>query len=389
MKRFKIVADDKIPFLKGVLEPCADIVYLPGAKISPADVADADAIFTRTRTKCNAALLQGSSVKLIATATIGYDHIDTAWCEANGIRWVNAPGCNSSSVQQYITAVIVTWAKERALSLPELTLGVIGVGNVGSKVAKAGKALGMRVLLNDPPRAEKEGPEQFTALDELLQQSDIVTCHTPLTKETPYPTHHLASERFFEQMKAGAFFINSSRGPVTDSAALKRAAQSKLSGYVLDVWEGEPNPDPFLLENAFIGTPHIAGYSSDGKANGTAACVHEFCRFFGLDVLSGWYPASVPLPPMPVVLSIDCAGKTDEQVFYEAVTHTYPVREDSRRLKQSPETFEEQRGNYWIRREFGCFTLRLNQASEKMVEGVKALGFIREPDGVDFEIGLS
>ncbi|MDR3261913.1 MAG: 4-phosphoerythronate dehydrogenase [Tannerella sp.] len=375
MRRLNIVADDKIPFLRGALEPYADIVYLPGAGITPADVADADAIFTRTRTKCHAGLLQGSRVKLIATATIGYDHIDTAYCEANGIRWVNAPGCNSSSVQQYITAALVTLANAHGLRFPELTLGVVGVGNVGSKVAKAGAALGMRVLLNDPPRADKEGQAAFTPLDELLEQSDIVTCHTPLAKEAPYPTYHLASDAFFERMKEGAVFINSSRGQVTDSAALKRAAQSKLSNYLLDVWEGEPTPDPVLLEGAFIGTPHIAGYSSDGKANGTAACIHELCRFFGLDILPDWYPALIPSPPMPVILSVDCKGKTGEQVFYEAVTHTYPIGEDSLRLKQSPETFEEQRGNYWIRREFGAFTLCLNDAEAAVAEGLAKLGF--------------
>ncbi|MDR0757225.1 MAG: 4-phosphoerythronate dehydrogenase [Tannerella sp.] len=376
MKRLKIVADNRIPFLRGVLEPYAEVVYLPGAEISPADVADADVLFTRTRTRCNAALLEGSRVRLIATATIGYDHIDTAWCEAHGIRWVNAPGCNSSSVQQYITAVLVTLAKEQRRTLRETTLGVIGVGHVGSKVARAGAALGMNVMLNDPPRADREGPDAFTPLDELLAQSDIVTCHTPLTREAPYPTYHLASDSFFERMKAGADFLNSSRGAVTESAALKRAAQTGLSGFVLDVWEGEPAIDPVLLEKAFVGTPHIAGYSSDGKANGTAACIHEWSRFFGQDVLADWYPATIPPPPCPVTFAVDCRGRTPEEVFYEAVTHTYPVREDSCRLKQSPATFEEQRGNYWIRREFGCYTLRLHGASADVANGLRDLGFI-------------
>ncbi|MDR1602229.1 MAG: 4-phosphoerythronate dehydrogenase [Tannerella sp.] len=375
MKRLKIVADDKIPFLRGVLEPYADIAYLPGAGISPVDVADADALFTRTRTKCNAALLEGSRVRLIATATIGYDHIDTAFCEAGGIRWVNAPGCNSSSVQQYITAVLVALAKEQRRVFRETTLGVIGVGNVGSKVARAGAALGMNVLLNDPPRADREGPDAFTPLDELLSRSDIVTCHTPLTREEPYPTYHLASDSFFERMKTGAVFVNSSRGAVVDSAALKHAMQTKLSDFVLDVWENEPAIDLLLLEKAFVGTPHIAGYSSDGKANGTAACVHELRRFFGLDVLTDWYPATVPPPPYPVTFTVDCKGKTPEEIFYEAVTHTYPVMEDSRRLKQSPETFEEQRGNYWIRREFGSYTLRLNGVDAEVANGLRELGF--------------
>lgn len=374
-KKLKIVADDKIPFLKGVMEPYVDMVYLPGSKISATDVADADAIFTRTRTHCNEALLSGSSVRLIVTATIGYDHIDTAYCEANDIRWVNAPGCNSSSVQQYITASLLVLAKEKKMNLPDMTLGVIGVGNVGSKVAKAGAALGMCVLLNDPPRAEKEKDATFIPLDELLKQSDIVTCHTPLTKEDPYPTRHLSSAGFFDRMKHGAVYINSSRGAVTDSLALKQAIRSKLSAFILDVWEGEPNLDLELLEKALIGTPHIAGYSSDGKANGTAVCVREFCRFFGMNVLLDWYPDTVPPPPMPTTISIDCKGKTAQQVFYEAVTYTYPVWEDSLRLKRMPADFERQRGDYWIRREFDSFTVQLKNPAEAMINGLRSLGF--------------
>jgi erythronate-4-phosphate dehydrogenase len=397
MKRLKIIADDKIPFLKGVLESYADIIYLPGAKITATDIKNADAIFTRTRTKCNEALLKDSSVKLIATATIGFDHIDTEYCDAAGIRWVNAPGCNSWSVQQYIAAAIVTLAKEKSLTLSDLTLGVIGVGNVGSKVAWAAKTLGMRVLRNDPPRAERERemrlitpgenstPKRMTlanedetafiTLDKLLAESDIVTCHTPLTKEGRYKTFHLASDDFFGKMKSGAVFVNTSRGQVTDTEALKRAIQTQLSEYILDVWEGEPNLDKNLLNGAFIGTPHIAGYSSDGKANGTAACIHEFCKFFNLDILPNWYPENIPAPPASIEISIDGRNKSKEQIFYEAITHTYPVWEDSNRLKCSPETFEEQRGGYWVRREFKNFTIRTVTIEDDIAEALQGIGF--------------
>lgn len=375
MKRLKIIADDKIPFLKGVMEPYADIIYLPGAKTTAGDVRDADAIFTRTRTKCNEALLKGSRVRLIATATIGFDHIDTAYCEAAGIRWVNAPGCNSRSVQQYMTAAIATWVYQRNLKFSDLTVGVIGVGNVGSKVAKAAEALGMRVLLNDPPRADQEGGTAFVPLDTLLSGSDVVTCHTPLAKEGRYPTYHLASERFFGKMKDNALFINTSRGPVADAEALKQASKNKLSGYILDVWEDEPDPDPDLLNGAFIGTPHIAGYSSDGKANGTATCVREFCRFFGIDALKNWYPESILPPPVPTTFVIDGNGKSDEQILYEAITHTYPIREDSDRLKQTPSAFEELRGRYWIRREFENFTVKPEHVNRNISASLKSLGF--------------
>ncbi|MDR1723837.1 MAG: 4-phosphoerythronate dehydrogenase [Tannerella sp.] len=372
----KVISDDKIPFLKGVIEPYATIEYLPGAKISADDVREADAIFTRTRTKCNEALLKNSRVKLIATATIGYDHIDTDYCDAVGIRWVNAPGCNSWSVQQYITAVLATLVFRRGLKFTDLTLGVIGVGNVGSKVASAAKALGMRVLLNDPPRAEREGAEAFVSLDSLLAESDIVTCHVPLEKAGPYATYHLASDAFFARMKTGAVFINSSRGAVADNAALMQAFNNgKLSDYVLDVWEGEPTPDAELLEKAFIGTPHIAGYSSDGKANGTAACVREFSTFFGVDALKDWYPESIPLPPMPQEYALDGTGKNIEQIIYEAVTYTYPIDEDSERLKTSPGTFEEQRGKYWVRREFKNFIIRPLNVNEAVLDSLAGIGF--------------
>ncbi|MDR2775249.1 MAG: 4-phosphoerythronate dehydrogenase [Tannerella sp.] len=398
MKRLKIVADDKIPFLKGVLDSYADVVYLPGAKITAADVNDADAIFTRTRTKCNEALLKDSIVKLIATATIGFDHIDTGYCDAADIRWVNAPGCNSWSVQQYITAAIVTLVKERSLKLSDLTLGVIGVGNVGSKVAWTAEMLGMRVLRNDPPRAEREtgatltapgensapervtlaneGETAFIALDKLLTESDIVTCHTPLTKEGPYKTFHLASDDFFGKMKGGAVFVNTSRGPVTDTEALKRAVRTgRISEYILDVWEGEPNLDRDLLDGAFIGTPHIAGYSSDGKANGTAACIHEFCKFFNLNILPDWYPGNIPAPPVSMEIPLDGRNKSNEQVFYEAITHTYPVRDDSNRLKNAPETFEEQRGGYGVRREFKNFVIRAVNVGDDVVAALQGIGF--------------
>ncbi|MDR1813701.1 MAG: 4-phosphoerythronate dehydrogenase [Tannerella sp.] len=395
MNRPKIIADDKIPFLKGALENYADIVYLPGAKTTAADVKDADVIFTRTRTKCDEKLLGGSHVKLIATATIGYDHIDTEYCDKMGIRWVNAPGCNSYSVQQYITAALATLVYERGLKFRDLTIGIIGVGNVGSKVMKAAEALGIRVLLNDPPKElayngldcfvprnderyieTPFGERKVVSLDKLLTESDIVTCHVPLTKEEPYMTFHLANDGFFAKMKDNAVFINSSRGAVTDTEALRKAINSgKLSAFILDVWETEPTPDPELLAKAFISTPHIAGYSSDGKANGTAACIREFANYFNINELKNWYPSEIPSPPMPLTIAINGAGKSKEQIIYEAVTHTYPITEDSNRLKISPEAFEKQRGDYWIRREFKNFTIEAKNIDPQTAQSLELLGF--------------
>ena len=223
----KIIADNKIPFLRGALEPFAEVVYMPGKETTAEVVKDADALITRTRTICNEALLKGSSVKVIATATIGFDHIDTAWCEANGIIWRNAPGCNSWSVKQYITSLLLSVARKRSLSLEGMTLGVVGVGNVGSKVASAAAALGMKVLLNDPPRERKEGPEAFVSLDELIRRSDIITLHVPLQKDGPDATWHLFDAARLASMRPGQILFNSSRGPVVDNKALKAALQER------------------------------------------------------------------------------------------------------------------------------------------------------------------
>jgi erythronate-4-phosphate dehydrogenase len=367
----KIIADDKIPFLKGVLESCAEVVYLPGAKVTPADVKDADAIITRTRTKCNEKLLSGSTVKFIATATIGYDHIDTGWVEANGIGWTNAPGCNSSSVAQYISSVLLNIACKHKISLRGKTLGVVGVGNVGSKVAKVGEALGMRVLLNDPPRADKEGTDAFVDLAQVVVESDFITMHVPLDKDGKYPTYHLGNSELFKTMKDSAFYINSSRGAVCDNSALKEALRAgDISGAVLDVWENEPDLDLELLDLVEFGTPHIAGYSADGKANGTAMSVNALSEFFGLD-FTDWYPSDVPFPEKTSI-KISSEGSFEEKML-AAVSLSYNIKDDSDRLRNSPETFEKQRGDYPLRREFPVF--RIECSDKDVFEALIKLGF--------------
>lgn len=371
----KIVCDNKIPFIRGVFEPWAEVVYLPGAETTPAVVRDADAVVTRTRTRCDAALLAGSSVRVVASATIGYDHIDTAWCEAHGILWRNAPGCNSSSVKQYIAAVLCTLARRHGLRLDALTLGVVGVGNVGSKVAEAAALLGMRVLLCDPPRARAEGAEGFVDLDTLVAQSDIVTLHVPLLREGEDATWHLFDEARLAAMRPDQFLINSSRGPVVDGAALRAALQAKaLRGAVLDVWEGEPEPDRALMALLDIATPHIAGYSADGKANGTRMSVRTVAAVLGLP-LADWRPADIPAPAQPLEFSLDASGKSRQEVLSEAILHTYDILADDRALRAHPERFEQLRGDYPVRREPTAFTLRLQGGNPALADALAALGF--------------
>jgi erythronate-4-phosphate dehydrogenase len=374
LSRIKIIADDKIPFLKGVLEPYADVIYLPGNQISRESVMNTDALLIRTRTRCDATLLEGTAVKFIATATIGSDHIDADYCMLNGITWVNAPGCNSYSVQQYITAVLLTLAQNRNFSLSEKTLGIIGVGNVGSKIQKAANLLGMKVKLNDPPRAQEEGAAGFVSLDEILETCDIITIHVPLIREGEDKTFHLFDSTLFGKVREGTWLLNSSRGEVIETRSLKTALTSgRLKGAVLDVWENEPDIDLELLRQVTVSTPHIAGYSVDGKANGTAMTVQALSRFFGLPLL-GFYPPLLPVPSEPVI-EIDGTGKSGQQIIHEAVIHTYAIMEDHNRLQLSPGTFEQQRGNYPVRREFGAFTLNLSNVQRGLSDILEKLGF--------------
>lgn len=349
-----IVADDKIPFLKGVLEPFSEMKYLPGGKITSDDVKHADAIITRTRTICNSKLLEGSSVRFIATATIGHDHIDSNYCRENGIQWTNAEACNSSSVMQYVVSTILNNALKRKISLKNKVLGIAGVGNVGSKVARAASALGMRVLINDPPRAEKEADTKFSSLEEILAEADYLTMHVPLNQSGTLKTFHMANRNFFSKMKADAFFINSSRGEVVDGTALKEALQKKrLAGACLDVWENEPGIDLDLMEVLDIATPHIAGYSTDGKANGTAMSVNAIAKFFGFS-MNKWYPPVVPPPENP---QIRIKGDSFEAQISSAVFQSYDVMRDDLRLRDNPADFEQQRGDYPLRREFDSYTV--------------------------------
>ncbi len=370
----RIVADDKIPFLKGVLEPYAKVTYLPGNQINMKTSMDADALLVRTRTRCNAELLEGTHVKYIGTATIGFDHIDTDYCEKNDIRWINAPGCNSSSVRQYIAAAVLRIASESDFSLKNKTVGIVGVGNVGSKIQTLAGVLGMKVILNDPPRARKERKKSFVSLDNLLNESDIITLHVPLNMDGKDKTFHFFDSRTFGKIKKGTWLINSSRGEVVETEALKNAlAEEKLAGAVIDVWENEPEIDIPLMHTAFLATPHIAGYSADGKANGTSMIVRDLSRFFDLP-LTGWFPEEIPAPAEPV-LTIDCKGKNDEEIIRKAVFHTYNIVEDDIRLRFDPSRFEKERENYPVRREFSSYTLNLKGGQAEIENKLKELGF--------------
>ena len=335
----KVIVDDKIPYIREALAQVADeVVYLPGASFTREAVADADALIVRTRTCCNRDLLAGSRVKFIATATIGFDHIDTTYCKEAGIQWTNCPGCNAGSVEQYVHSVLLLLKREKGLSLKDATLGIVGVGHVGSRVARMAKELGMRVLLNDPPRADR-GEEGFVGLDVLAKECDVLTFHTPLYKEGIYRTYHLVNNELLFSLNRKPYLINSSRGEVVDTASLLAALSAgKVKDVIIDTWENEPEINKDLLKAAYLATPHIAGYSADGKANASRMSLEALCKFFHIDASFEIVPPALPCMDIP----------DDED---EAFLQRYNPTRDSEWLKNAPEKFEWFRGHYPLRRE--------------------------------------
>ena len=335
----KIVVDNKIPYIRETICQLADeVVFLSGAAITADDVKDADVLVVRTRTRCNQQLLEGSKVQLVVTATIGYDHIDTEWLESAGIRWTNCPGCNSGSVAQYVESTLLLLEQKKGLSLRQSTIGIVGCGHVGSKVKAVAERLGMRVLVCDPPLASTPSPltSHFVSLDEIERNSDVITFHVPLTKEGDYATWHLANDDFFQRLSRVPYIINTSRGEVVDNKALLLAIEEgRVRDAIIDVWENEPHPDATLLDKVFIGTPHIAGYSADGKTNADNMVIDAICQQFGLS-----HPGIIAPPALPK--DFHYTGNPLE---------LYNPMDDSQKLKAEPSHFEQLRNNYPLRRE--------------------------------------
>ncbi len=343
-RMIRIVIDSAIPFIKGVLEPYAEVVYKDGSAISRQDVMNADALIVRTRTKCGPALLDGTPVRFIATATIGMDHIDLQYCNEHGIIVRNSAGCNAGGVMNYVFSALYGVAARKAIRLEGDKLGIIGVGNVGRRVDSVASSLGFKVLKNDPPRMAEEGNEGFCPLDYLLANADIVTMHVPLNETT----RGMADDRFFALMKPGAIFINASRGEVVDEAALKRAIP-RLGQVIIDTWNNEPCIDRELLDMVDIATPHIAGYSYQGKQNGTSMAVRALARFFGIEPLYEFFPKTEIVDLESIRL--DLKGKSQGEIA-SVLQYNYPIFTDDFMFRMSPENFESLRTNYHYRREF-------------------------------------
>ena len=339
----KIVADVDVPFLKGVFEPYAEVVYKKGPEIGNEDVVDADALILRTRTKCDAALLEDSKVSIIATATIGTDHVDFEYCREHGIHVKNAAGCNAGGVMQYVFSALYGVAARKGIKIDGSTIGIIGVGNVGSKIERMARYLGFNVLRCDPPRAEAEGPEGFCSLEHLLANSQIVTMHVPLDEST----RKMADASFFALMQPGAIFINAARGEVVDEEALKET-MPKFGAVVIDTWNNEPKVDEELVDMVDIATPHIAGYSYQGKQTGTAMAVQAVARHFGIKELYDYYPVADVPDHEPVLLDLE--GKNHGQIA-AVFQYNYPIFTDDFRFRMDPQKFDRFRSEYQYRRE--------------------------------------
>ena len=345
----KIVVDDKIPFIREAISQIStDVIYKPGIAISPDDIHDADALIIRTRTRCDEALLKGSKVSFIATATLGYDHLDIEYLKRTHITWTNCPGCNANSVGQYIHSCLLLLEKEKGYDLSKTTVGLVGVGHVGHAVIEAIRPLGVQILLNDPPQKEalrKAGKphEFFLKMEELQEKCDIISFHTPLITKGPYPTFHLANKIFFNALKKQPIIINTSRGAVVDNTDVLQALKDGIiRDAIIDTWENEPNINQELLNLIYIGTPHIAGYSADGKANATRMALTALCNHFHLPVT---FQIRVPQLPEEELPESNLTETERALVLYNP--HT-----DSLKLKSHPTMFEELRGNYPLRREF-------------------------------------
>lgn len=341
----KVVIDEKIPYLRDALLGLGcDVVAKPGTEINHDDVVDADALFVRTRTKCDENLLEGTSVRFIGTATIGYDHIDSCYCGQKGIVWKNAAGCNAGAVLQYVQSVIYEWSP----SLTGLSIGVIGCGEIGSRVATWAESAGMSVYRNDPPK-ESMGMQGLVPLETIAEKCDIITFHTTLERGGAYPSYHLADNEFLNSLERCRLLINASRGEVVDNLALLDALKSgKVGSAALDVWEGEPDINKELLDMTFVATPHIAGYSAEGKINATKIVLEAFLDFFGYQ--SGIVSLELPAPENNVVVA------ASER---EALLSLYSPNGDTSSLKENPADFERLRDNYKLRREPASYKIVL------------------------------
>lgn len=375
-----IVAGESIPYLKDAFEGLGNLAILPGRSITSTDLQDTHILLIRSITQVDEALLKGTPVKFIGSASAGTNHIDTLYLQSQKMEVVSASGSNANSVAEYVMAALLHLGKKQDISLEGKTIGIVGVGNIGKLIKKNAEALGMYPILNDPPLAETEEIEHHS-LEETLG-CDVVTLHTPLTTDGPYPTYHLLNEHTFKWLKPRGIFINAARGEVVDTHALLDAiTHNRIGATIIDVWEQEPTINWDLFQAVTLGTPHIAGHSLDGKANGTFMIYTALCQH--LDIEPTWNPSqSLSLPTVPLI-EINTQTQSDQELIRQIVTKVYDIESDYHQMQKllvaSPNEraplFDALRKNYPVRREFHQYKVNLSKNGSRLKKILRGLGF--------------
>ena len=385
----KVVADQNIPHVAECFSSLGQVESLHGRRITPQVIKDADVLVVRSVTPVGSDLLAASTVRFVGTATIGFDHIDINYLNSKGIGFSSAPGSSANSVAEYVVAALLSVAEKRDIKLEGKSIGIIGVGNVGSRVERKVRALGMRPLLNDPPLYRQTGDSKYLPLEQLFE-CDFITLHTPLTYEGIDRTFHLADQELFNSLKTGCVFINTARGGIVDTTALKQAIKSeKLDSAVLDVWENEPSIDVELLRIVDLSTPHIAGYSLEGKIGGMTMVYEAACKYFGV---AAEYGIEDFLPePQVKSLEVDTRRPDKQQILHETVHQVYPINRDDFNTREiamvAPENrarfFDDLRKNYPVRREFYNTNVALQGKDDALAKKLRGIGFKIDPQGRD------
>ena len=372
----KIVVDENVAFAEKAFSKFGEVQLLHGREIDSSVLKDADVLIIRSITKINKQLLEGTSVSFVGTATIGTDHVDLEYLNARSTGFADAKGCNADAVAEYVFTALFSSAIKNNISLKDKTIGVVGVGNIGSRIVKLAEAYGMKVLMNDPPRRKKESNPDFLPLEEILT-ADIITIHTPLTYEGDDKTFHLFNKKNLRQIKEGTIFINASRGEIVDNAALSNLLDEKKITAILDVWENEPNIDQELIKKVLYATPHVAGYSLEGKINGTKMMVDAMNKFFNKNIL--WQPKLPECENSEIEIP---DASTEEEILASLFEKIYNIEEDSKPLKTfagSCESlgkyFDLLRKEYPLRREFTNYSIKANALPAELAKFLQALRF--------------
>ncbi|MBY8936112.1 4-phosphoerythronate dehydrogenase PdxB [Pseudomonas fluorescens] len=376
-----IVADENIPLLDAFFAGFGEIRRVPGRSIDRATVEQADVLLVRSVTNVNRALLEGSKVRFVGTCTIGTDHLDLEYFNEAGITWSSAPGCNARGVVDYVLGSLMTLAEIEGVDLTQRTYGVVGAGEVGGRLIKVLKGLGWNVKVCDPPRQAAEGGD-YVSLEQIIEQCDVISLHTPLTRSGDGATWHLFDQQRLQHLKPGTWLVNAARGPVVDNVALREVLLEREDlQAVLDVWEAEPEVDVALADLCVLATPHIAGYSLDGKQRGTAQIYQAYCEFSG-------QPAIIQLSdllPAPWLSEVTLHADSDPAWALAMLCRAvYDPRRDDADFRRSlvgnvgeqRAAFDVLRKQYPVRREIEGLKVRIEGESLALAKIVAALGAV-------------